>query len=284
MHVTEVPKEGQMVTGWGFADPEDGGKATNQAIAAARLGAPVVLVTVVGNDTLGARARASLERNGVDTRWVFESPGATDVGFVLLPPTKIPAITTTQERSRELPKLVVAHGANVVRSAAVVVCQLEAPQTVARTAFRLARAAGATTVLNPAPAEDLDPDLLSLTNVLVPNEHEAATLAGVEAPPRQTASRIASHWPWIDVVVTAGADGAYVVRHGVDRPTHIPALEVSDLVDTTGAGDALTGALAFCLRQGVDLVDATRFAVRAASISVARQGTIPAFASLADLA
>jgi ribokinase len=283
MHVAEVPEEGQVVEGWGFSEPEDGGKATNQAIAAARLGASVVLVTVVGDDASGARARASLERNGVDTRWVFESHGPTDLGFVLLPPSKIPAITTTQERSRELPQLVLARAASIIASAALVVCQLEAPQGAALAAFRLARNAGALTVLNPAPAEELDPELLTLTDVLVPNEHEAASLAGLDAPPSETARRIGSQWPWLDLVVTAGSNGAYVARRRTDRLIHVSAPQVTEVVDTTGAGDALTGALAFCLREGVDLVEAVRFAVRAASISVARPGTIPAFASFADL-
>jgi ribokinase len=282
MHVEAIPAEGQLVSGWGFRVPEDGGKATNQAIAAARLGADVALVTVVGNDALGRSARASLQRNGVDTRWVFEADGPTDVGFVCLPPSKVPAITTTRERSLELDRLAVDHAADLIRSAAIVVCQLEAPQRVALQAFRLARAAGVRTILNPAPAQSLDEELVALTDVLVPNEHEARYLDGAGGPPSDSAIHLARRWPSIAIVVTAGHDGAYVIDRASAQPTHIRPPQVAEVVDTTGAGDAFIGALAFGLCRGDGLVQAARVAVRAASISVARPGTIPAFASPQD--
>lgn len=283
MHVTAAPKEGETVIGWGFDEPEDGGKATNQAIAAARLGAPVVLVTVIGNDHRGARARASLEQNGVDTRWIVEADGPTDVGFLMLPPSKIPAITTSLGRSNDLDKHVVARAAGVIASASSVVCQLEAPQGAAIEAFRLGREGGARTILNPAPARVLAEQLLLLTDVLVPNEHEAAALSGSAQEPERLASELARRWAPIDVVVTAGAAGAYVVERDGKGVIHILAPAVRPVVDTTGAGDAFTGALATRLREGDHLSVATEFAVRAASFSVSSPGTIPAFAGLADV-
>ena len=283
MYVSAVPKEGETVLGWGFHEPEDGGKATNQAIAAALLGAPAALVTVVGNDDRGSRARASLERAGVDTERVVEVEGATDVGFLMLPPSRIPAITSAQGRSRDLDARAVEAAADLIRSASFVVCQLEAPQEAATTAFRIARAAGARTVFNPAPAENLEPELLSLTDILIPNEHEAAALVGSEQPTAELAERLAARHPDLDVVVTAGADGAYVVEHGAADVTHVAAPEVDQVVDTTGAGDAFIGALVARLRHGDELTTAAEFAVRAASVSVARPGTIPAFATAADM-
>src|SRR5205085_10483867 len=107
-----------------------------RAIAAARLGARVAFVSVIGKDERGARARASLERDGVDTRWLFEREGPTDVGFVMLPPSKIPAITTALERSRALDERVVEEAREAIQSASFVVCQLEAPQHAAVAAFR----------------------------------------------------------------------------------------------------------------------------------------------------
>jgi ribokinase len=277
MHVTAVPKEGETVLAWGYEEPEDGGKGTNQAIAVARLGAPAAFVTVIGSDDRGRRARASLEADGVDTRWVVEVEGATDVGFLMLPPSKIPAITTAQDRSSDLTAAVVVAAGALIRSASLAVCQLEAPQEAAIATFRIARAAGARTVFNPAPAHEVSAELLALTDILVPNEHEAASLAGREASPEELAEQIAADHPHLDVVVTAGAAGAFVAARG-SEVEHVPAPVVDEVVDTTGAGDAFVGALAVRLRDGDDLTAAARFAVRAASVSVARPGTIPAFA------
>jgi ribokinase len=281
MHVSAVPREGETVLGWGYEEPEDGGKATNQAIAAAYLGAPTVFVTVVGNDERGQRARAFLEKARVETQWVTEVVGATDVGFVMLPPTKIPAITTAADRARDLDERRVLEAAEAVRSASLVVCQLEAPPEAAKTAFRIARDAGVRTLLNPAPAQELDEELLSLTDLLVPNEHEAASLLGVEDEPAALAAGLATRNAHIDVVVTAGAAGAYVASHG-RGVTHIPARPVGEVLDTTGAGDAFIGALSTRLREGDDLSEAAGFAVGVASFSVTQPGTISAFSRFGD--
>ena len=281
MHVSAVPREGETVLGWGYEEPEDGGKATNQAIAAAYLGAPTVFVTVVGDDERGQRARAFLEAAGVETQWVTEVAGATDVGFVMLPPTKIPAITTAADRARDLDERRVLQAAEAVRSASLVVCQLEAPPEAAKTAFRIARDAGVQTLLNPAPAQELGQELLSLTDLLIPNEHEAASLLGVEDEPAALAAGLATRNAHLDVVVTAGATGAYVARHG-RGVTHIPAPPVGEVLDTTGAGDAFIGALATRLREGDDLDEAAGFAVRVASFSVTQPGTISVFSRFGD--
>src|SRR5207237_1577025 len=121
----------------------DGGKASNQAVAAALLGAPVALVTVLGDDERGRRARAIFERHGIDTRWCVEVEGPTDVGFVLLPPSKIPAIASATDRSRELDAAFAERAAATIAEASVVVCQLAAPQEAALAAVRIARARGA---------------------------------------------------------------------------------------------------------------------------------------------
>jgi ribokinase len=282
MHVSAVPREGESVLGWGYHEPEDGGKATNQAIAASYLGAPTAFVTVVGNDDRGRNARTWLEAAGVDTRWVTEIEGATDVGFVMLPSSKIPAITTAFDRARDLDEKRVEAAADVIRSASFVVCQLEAPPETAKTAFRIGRGAGRRTVLNPAPAQALDDELLALTDLLIPNEHEAASLLGSDDTPDALAAALASRHPHLDVVVTAGAAGACVARgRGVQ---HVPAPRAEQVVDTTGAGDAFIGALVWRLREGDDLESAARFAVRVASFSVSLPGTISAYARFADFA
>jgi ribokinase len=274
LHVDAVPLEGESVMGSGFEEPADGGKSSNQAVAAARLGAPTAFVSVVGSDERGERALRLFREEGIDTRFCFQVDGPTDVGFVLLPPSKIPAIATACDRNEELNAATIERAADAIRSGSLVVCALEAPQEAALAAFRIARAANVRTLLNPAPAAELEPELLELTDILVPNEHEAAALADGGGPPAVLARKLVERLPVEAVVVTAGAAGAYLAERG--RVEHVAAPSV-EAVDTTGAGDAFVAALAVRLREGGSLRAASLFAVRAASLSVTRPGTMPAF-------
>jgi ribokinase len=281
LRVETVPREGETVLGSGFEEPEDGGKATNQAVAVAKLGTSVRLVTVVGTDERGRRWRRILDGYGIDTRYVPDVHGATDVGFVMLPPSGIPAIVSSCELSLRLDDELVMGCADAYSDASVVVCQLEAPQSCALASFRLARAAGAITILNPAPAQELDHDLSGLIDVLVPNEHEAAVLAGSGAPPRELAERLCARYGCA-VVVTAGSAGCYCADVEGLR-VHVPAPSV-EVRDTTGAGDAFVGALAASLRDHHDLATAAAFATQAASFSVRGPGTMPSYPTRAELA
>src|SRR6185437_3323693 len=162
----------------------------------------------------------------------------------------------------------------------MVLAQLEAPLAAAAEAFRIARAYGVPTILNPSPATELDDAFVALVDYLVPNEHEAAVLADRAGTPRELATRLAERFPETTVLVTAGAAGVFVSSG--EETEHIPAPLV-DAVDTTGAGDAFVAAFAVRLRAGDDLSAAVRFAVSAASVSVTREGTVPAFAEPSDL-
>jgi ribokinase len=277
MHVTAIPREGETVVAFGFEETVDGGKATNQAVAAARYGAPVRFVSVVGNDERGRRILRYLDRERIDRRWVEVAEGNTDVGFVMLSPRAIPAIASCSDLSARLDASFVQTAAPAIAGASVVVCQLEAPPACARATFEIARGVGAITVFNPAPMVPLPHGLLELADVLVPNQHEAAALVGLEAPPKELADRLADMAPWAKVIVTAGGAGAFLASAGepilhIEAP-HVPA------VDTTGAGDAFVGALAACLRDGMKVAEAAAWAVSAAAMSVMRPGTLEAFVS-----
>jgi ribokinase len=169
----------------------------------------------------------------------------------------------------------------LIQSAAIVVSQLEAPQEAAIAAFEIARAAGARTILNPAPAEPLEPALREATDILVPNEHEAAALAGTDGDGARLARELVHALAVPAVIVTAGSAGAFVAAEG--SVAHMPA-PFCEVVDTTGAGDAFVGALAARLWAGADLHEAATFAVRAASLSVMRPGTMGAFATAEECA
>lgn len=273
--VDAIPSAGETSLGHGYSEPMDGGKATNQALAAARLGAPVRLVSLVGDDERAGRILAYLREGGVDTRWIGVADAPTDVGFVMLPPDGIPAITSCQDLSARLDERAVESATAALNGASVVVCQLEAPIGCAVAAFTAARRVGALTILNPAPAVPMPARLLELCDILVPNEHEALQILGHPVERSALAAAIAVQHPGIDVVVTAGRDGAFIAtRHG--QTTRARAPEVA-AVDTTGAGDAFVGALATRIRLGDDVSRAAAYAVAAASVSVMRPGTMPAY-------
>ncbi len=263
---------------------DHGGKGSNQAIAAARLGAQVRLRTALGDDAFGAGARRLWEQEGVEAS-VVTVPGL---------PTMTGAILVDQDGEN---RIVVASGAlsgfrpehvatEDVADAEVLLVQLEIPLETALRALELGVAHGVRTILNPAPAPQASRTevaaLLDLADVLTPNVSEARALlgggAGLDA---SDLARALSADGQRSVVLTAGARGVYAVQRG--RAEHVPAVEVAEVVDSTGAGDAFSAALGVALAKGADLVEACRFAVRAAGHAVTRAGVVPALAYRADL-
>lgn len=282
MHVAQIPSAGESVLGHGFAEPVDGGKATNQAVCAARLGAGVRFVTVLGDDERGKRWHDFLVSEHVDMRWVVTSDRPTDVGFVLIGGNGIPAIATALDANAELSASFFADRADALDGASAVVCQLEASPDFARAAFQLARARHVMTVLNPSPAQMPPADLVGLTDVLVPNEHEAAYLAGRDGRPRELARMLHGAWPQSCVILTAGEAGVFVCDcDGAELTVAAPTVTVAD---TTGAGDAFLGALAARLQGGDALSEAIEAAVIVASHSVTRTGSIPSYGTPDEVA
>jgi ribokinase len=259
--VAELPRAGETVTGGTFAR-HGGGKGANQAVAAARAGAQVALVAAVGADDLGDEALRELAAEGIDVAAVAR---LDDV------PTGVAAIVVDRQGENFV---AVASGANGELDAAtveeavprligpgdgVVLLGHEIPEAAVAAGIRAGREAGWRVVLNPAPARRLADDLEGV--ILTPNAHEARALTDkqdVEAAARALADRTSA-----PVLVTLGAEGALLVDGGAER---LPALRV-DVVDTTGAGDAVNGALAAELAAGRPLRDAARFAMAAAALS-----------------
>ncbi len=294
-----LPLPGETVVGGTFTRFH-GGKGGNQAVAAARLGVPVMLVAALGDDNFGAEARAALAREGVGTDvLVTLDHTATGVALILVD-------------SKAENEIAVAPGANAGLSAAhvrqafgrlnphrgdVVIVTHEIPTAAAREALRIGREGHAWTVLNPAPADGLDRSVLSLADVLTPNRGELARLAaddarrsgrpttGAEDPIRtaRTLMETTSEGPGAAeaILVSLGAGGAVLVpRTGRTIDIKTPKVKA---VDATGAGDALNGALAAALAGGLSLEAAARRAVVAASLSVTRAGAREGMPTLADL-
>jgi ribokinase len=265
--VQSLPKAGETVTGGTFAR-HGGGKGANQAVAAARAGARVAMVGAVGADDLGDEALRELAAEGIDVAAVARLDSV---------PTGVAAIVV-DEHGENL--IAVASGANAELDAAIVeeaVARLigrgsdgvvllshEVPEAAVAAGIRAGREAGWHVVLNPAPARRLPDDIEGV--VLTPNADEARVLGGerdAEAAGRALAARTGA-----PVLVTLGAAGALLLDGDAER---LPALAV-EVVDTTGAGDAVNGALAAQLAAGRPLRDAARFALAAAALSTRTAG------------
>ena len=271
VQVERLPGRGETVVGGRFAR-HHGGKGGNQAIAAARLGAPTTMVGAVGDDAFGGEERAALEAGGVAVDAILALPGhATGVALIVV-----------DERGEN--SIAVAGGANAamtsvqVRQAIrrleltkddVVLVGHEIRTGATHEALRLGRLAGARTILNPAPVGELGPETLALADVLTPNEVELEALAGPGSASAGARRLLGPDPGDRAVLVSLGRRGALLLLGRQARA--IPAPPVT-AVDTVGAGDALTGALAAGLASGLALPDAARRAVVAASLAVTRAG------------
>ena len=275
-----LPRAGETVlaTGHGFGP---GGKGGNQAVAVARLGQPIVMVGAVGADEHGRRVLAALSREGVDVSYIgVDDALPTGLAVVAVDAAGENSILVSGGASAALPVTAVDRAAAALLAAHVTLLSLEVPIDAVVAAARLA---GGTVVLNPAPAQPLPEALLRRVDVLVPNRGELGVLAGTEEPgsiAEVVALARAIPGP-LAVVVSLGAAGAVVVSGPETRHVRAPAVEV---IDTTGAGDALCGALADALARGTTLLDAVGFAVRAASLSTTRSGAQPGLPRAADVA
>ena len=277
-----LPGPGETVTG-GDVARHHGGKGGNQAVAAARLGASVAFLGAVGDDDLGFAARAALDAEGIDVRHLAVVPRPTGVALIVVDERAENLIAVAPGANAAVTSGAVAAALAALRLApgdVVLVCR-EVPPEAVLAALDAARTAGATGILNPAPADGLDRSSAALATVLTPNETELATVAGPGDPEAASRSLLADGAAGRAVVVTLGAAGALVVPDG--RPTvALPAARVVP-VDTTGAGDTFNGALAAGLAAGLSLEDACVRAVAAAGLSTTRQGARVGMPTAAEL-
>ncbi|CAL9393331.1 ribokinase [Streptomyces sp. enrichment culture] len=264
-YVPRAPRLGETVTGREFRTVP-GGKGANQAVAAARAGARVSMIGAVGSDDFGTRLRDALDESGVDTSLLRTADGPSGTAHIVVDDEGANAIVVVPGANASVTGTTPHDEARIAASDALLL-QLELPLDAVRAGAQAARRHGVRTVLTPAPAQPLPRELLALVDLLVPNEHEAATLAGV-ADPRAAAEELLRDVP--EVVVTLGAAGCLYVARGAD-PVTVPARRVR-AVDTTAAGDTFTGALAVALGEGRPVPDALAWASAAASLSVGRAG------------
>ncbi|GIG68288.1 ribokinase [Phytomonospora endophytica] len=273
-----LPAPGETVLGHGFSTVP-GGKGANQAVAAARAGGRTAFIGAVGSDGFGAELRSALELSGLDTDGLRTVPGPSGVALIAVDDAGENSIVVAPGANGELKHLTVEDRGRI-GAASVLVCQLEVPLLAVLEAARAAHDAGTRVILNAAPARALPPELLSLVDLLVVNEGEAAMLASVEGgDPAELAAALLTTVPHV-VLTLGGAGSRYAARDREQVAIDAPKV---DVVDTTAAGDSFTGALAVAWAEGRDLPDACRWASAAGGVTVQRPGATSALPGRAEI-
>jgi ribokinase len=261
-----------------------GGKGSNAAVAAARQGARVALVARIGEDDFGRMGMALWHEEGIDTSHVEQVTGErSGVAQILVYEDGDNSIAVYPGAGAGLGARHAQAAAPLLAGCRVVMASCEVPAEATLQAFRLARAAGALTLLNPAPARPLSDELLALVDVLTPNESELYLLAGAghAGSADEAAAQLLGRGARA-VLVTLGAAGCRLYQAG-QTPISTPGRSMA-VRDTIGAGDTFTGALAAALARGEPLPTAMQWANAAAALSVTRHGAIDGIPRLADVA
>ncbi|MFH8340439.1 ribokinase [Streptomyces sp. AM6-12] len=266
--VERRPAAGETVLG-GDLSTHPGGKGANQAVAAARLGARTALLARVGADGHGRLLLDSLRSAGVDPAGVLEGGAPTGVALITVDPSGDNSIVVSPGANARLTPADVRSAAPLLRAARVVSAQLEIPLETVEEVVR-ALPSGTRFVLNPSPPRPLPAEVLAACDPLIVNEHEARVILGESAgaEPEDWARGLLALGPR-SVVVTLGARGALVYDGSGAR--RVASVKV-DAVDTTGAGDAFTAALAWRLGTGASLAEAAAYAARVGAAAVTRAG------------
>lgn len=271
-----APKMGETILGNSFA-LGPGGKGSNQAVAAARAGGRTHFISKLGKDTFAEMALEIWADAGVHPAVTQDADSYTGAAYIFVEEaTGNNAIIICPGIAGTISAADVEAQAELIGGASVFVTQLEQPLPAAMRALEIARAGGARTILNPAPAADLPDGMLAMCDFVTPNESEAEALTGLPVVTPEDAEKAADALMAQGVgaaVITLGEQGA-LYRHGT-QSVLVPAMPAGPVVETTGAGDAFNGGFATALAEGADPVDAVRFGCATAGISVTRPGTAP---------
>ena len=288
-----IPRSAQTVYGKSF-HMAPGGKGANQALQCARLGANVTMMGCVGDDLFGEKLLETPRAAGVDTSHVLVRPGVSSgVGHVTLEVTEHSAqnrIIVIPGANRTLTVEEVAWIQGEISTYDMVLLQLEVPLEVNRAVARWAKEAGVPVMLNPAPATDLDDELLRCVTYLTPNEQEASMETGLpltsdeNGPRREELQKIAAAL-WAKgvehVIITLGGSGSAVVRE--DGIRYVSCVPMEHVADPTAAGDSFVGALSVGLTVGLSQEKALDFASHTAAITVSRMGAMPSLPTLDEV-
>lgn len=270
------PRMGETILGNAFA-LGPGGKGSNQAVAAAKTGGDVHFISRLGDDAFADMAFKTWAAAGVTAAVTQDAASFTGAAYIFIEQaTGDNAIIICPGAAGDISVADIEAKRDLIEGASVFVTQLEQPMDAAMRGLEIARGAGVRTILNPAPAVEIPPEMLRLCDFITPNETEAEGITGLAVRSVGDAEAAA------DVLLDRGIGAALITlgEQGVffkdkTQRAHIPAVNAGAVVETTGAGDAFNGGFATALAQGKAPIEAARFACAVAGISVTRAGTAP---------
>jgi ribokinase len=275
LNLQSFPRPGETVTGSQY-QVAFGGKGANQAVAAGRSGANIAFIACTGNDETGEQVRKQLASDNIDIVPVSVVAGeSTGVALIFVNGEGENVIGIHAGANAALTTERVAEQKERIASADALLMQLESPLESVLAAAKIAHSNQTTVALNPAPARELPDELLSLVDIITPNETEAEKLTGVRVENDEDAAQAAQvlHDKGIEtVIITLGSRGVWASQKGTGQ--RVPGFKVQ-AIDTIAAGDTFNGALMTALLEGTELPEALRFAHAAAAIAVTRKGAQP---------
>jgi ribokinase len=273
-----LPEPGQTLAGQLFTTGF-GGKGANQAVMAAHCGAEVHFIGKLGNDVFGNAIKDNFVKVGIHSEFVERSDTPNGVAHIWVDGNGENRIIIIPGANHEIEAAKAVEAINAIKDLSVVVAQCEIKQVVTLAAFKAAKARGCTTILNPAPYQEISAELLSLCDWIIPNETEFRELHGTLPTSDEI---LISFRPGKNSLVTLGSQGAVYISSSGEL-TKVVAQKVT-AVDTTGAGDAFVGTFAYSLASGKDPVSAMTMGIKVASLSVTRKGAQSSYPDQAEIA
>ncbi len=269
---SRIPVPGETILGGAFM-MNPGGKGANQAVAAARMGSNVTFISKTGNDLFGKQSIEMYNEENINTEFIFsDSHHPSGVALIMVDSNGENCIVVASGANASLSPQDIGKARNAIENADIVLLQLETPIETVEYAAKLACKKGVKVILNPAPAAFLSDELLSTLYAIIPNKSEAEMLSGIKVSDWDSA-RKAAHIIGLKgvalVVITLGAQGA-LIKDG-ENYIEVPVDKVN-AVDTTAAGDTFCGAFCVAISEGRTIEEAAKFANKAASITVTREG------------
>lgn len=284
LHIDQMPKPGETISAKSKTNSA-GGKGANQAVAAARSGAQTSFIGQVGDDSNGIFMIDALKLDGINTDHVgINQDDWTGSAVILLDSQGQNSIMVYGGANQAMKTEVIADSQALIKSADILISEFETPQEVTYEAFKLAKQHGVTTILNPAPASKIIYGLLEVTDLIVPNETESATLTGIEVNDTDSMDQNAAKFSEMGIdnlIITVGDRGAYY--HTPSDSGFVPAFKVK-AKDTTAAGDTFIGAFSSQINQDLSNIEAALvYAQKASSITVQRLGALPSIPTAEEI-
>lgn len=280
---SRIPAPGETIIGGEFVTAA-GGKCANQAVAAARLGADVTFIARIGKDDFGDRSIENFKRENINVKYsIRDKATPSGIAIIIVDREGENSIVVASGSNWKLTPANLVNATPLIKKAGVLLMQLETPLDCVTCAAKIAHEAGVMTILNPAPARSLSNALLKMITILTPNESEASLLSGIDVKDEasaQCAAEVIRKKGVKTVIITMGSKGSLLVSENIVKK--IPTKKIK-AIDTTAAGDAFNGALAYSLAQGRALEKAVYFANHVGALSATKMGAQPSLPTVREV-